>query len=319
MAEENLQPAVDWLAHVLADNVGKVEWVDKTPEEMEASKKQGIDYPYKVIRHPIPPGNTIALEDKVRIVCDSQRTRDMVIGLATAYKQEQEKNHRLRTELENTQSHPMPGKTLGGKDPVSKFEVNLSDKRAIQLESLRRRLHRETVEEAVPVLVEMVYDRLDRGYWRYLAVCALTQRFTSYEKWHKEHPHDDRYEKERARMFEHLTELTQQKGKESPQALFQKWADAWHDETMAMSVGHHNHWAFFAIMSLGEEAVPWILKHYAHNRHIMWHGVLVLLTGVDPTQEKNRQKITDQMVGLNVQGIQQNWLEWGREQGLLNE
>src|SRR5665213_1073819 len=162
--DESIAPAeqagITWLAHVLADNVGWNEWVDKTPEELEASKAQGIDYPMKVIKHPIPEGKTIKLEGKTTIKCDSLKTRNYIIGLGKMFREQEKKINVLHRQIENMKVHPCPAN--GPMQPAEKdFEVHLTDEQSASFASLRRRTQAKTSSDGVAHLVEMVHDRLD--------------------------------------------------------------------------------------------------------------------------------------------------------------
>lgn len=111
-------PALNWLVHVLAENVGRVEWIDKTPEELAKSKS---DYPYDVIQHPIPPGKDIVVNGSrtLTIRCDSEDTRDLLIRLAVEYiNLEKQRNHAIQ-ELGSSTWHKI--ETLRPYSPASPF------------------------------------------------------------------------------------------------------------------------------------------------------------------------------------------------------
>lgn len=87
------EPGVNWLAHVLIKNVGKNEWVPRTPEEQEAHRQKmeewGLpeteqDYPYKVVTHPIPEGAVMRFEcsQGYVIACDNPDIREYLVGIA---------------------------------------------------------------------------------------------------------------------------------------------------------------------------------------------------------------------------------------------
>lgn len=311
-AEMSEIAGVNWLAHVLADNVGRNEWVDKTPDELEASKAQGIDYPMKVIEHPIPEGKTIKLEDKTTIKCDSLRTRNLVIGLGKLIRKQEKEIGDYRRQIENTKVHPCP--LNGPVQPEEKdFEVHLTDEQSASFASLRRRIQAKTSSDGVAHLVEMVHDRLDRGYWRYLAMTAVTQGIASHFEFQKNYP-DKADPNDLQVLISHLQELGAGAGELSPQQLFEKWAEIWHKETMMMSFGHLRHWAYFSIMSLGEQAIPWILERYRNHIHIKWHMVLSLLTGENPTEPKDQKQVAT-MIAFDVRAINQSWIEWGIAKG----
>jgi len=94
-------PGINWLVHVLAENVGRNEWVKMTPDELEAYKltlpedmRKGA-YTMKVITHPIPniPG-VIKLECSKEYVAafNTDRAKQLFIQLAQRY-QEMEREY----------------------------------------------------------------------------------------------------------------------------------------------------------------------------------------------------------------------------------
>lgn len=96
-------PALNWLIHVLAEDVGQVEWVRMTEKEQETYDKEhphNAGYPFKVVRHPIPKGKTIVLKEdgKTVIDCDSESTRDLIIHLAIEYINIESDRRRLQQE-----------------------------------------------------------------------------------------------------------------------------------------------------------------------------------------------------------------------------
>ena len=89
-------PALNWFVHALADNIGGVEWVRKTAEELAKSES---DYPYNVVTHPIPEGKDIYLESgKYKIECSEQYVKDLILELARHYQQLEREHGRLKGE-----------------------------------------------------------------------------------------------------------------------------------------------------------------------------------------------------------------------------
>jgi hypothetical protein len=98
-------PAINWLVHVLTENIGWSEWIPKSPEERTGEPGE---YPYKVVNHPIPAGKAIVLEHgKYRIDCDSERTRAMIVELARRYREMEREKFRLRREVAAKTWHPV--------------------------------------------------------------------------------------------------------------------------------------------------------------------------------------------------------------------
>jgi hypothetical protein len=89
MKTDNL-PAINWLVHVLSENIGLVTWPDILSGESNP----------KPICYPIPPGKTIVLRDsrEYRIDCDSEETRNLIIELAKRHKEIERENYRLSSE-----------------------------------------------------------------------------------------------------------------------------------------------------------------------------------------------------------------------------
>lgn len=102
-------PGINWLAHVLADNVGKNEWVPRNEEEQEKHRKQmkewGLpkkeqEYPYKVITHPLPEGVDLkfSCDRDYLISLNCITLRPLLIGLAKLYEYHSREHHRLLAE-----------------------------------------------------------------------------------------------------------------------------------------------------------------------------------------------------------------------------
>jgi hypothetical protein len=81
-------PGINWLAHVLSENVGRTEWVKMNPEEQsEFTKFTGSDYQFKVVKQPIPDSpNVIELDDGKYIAAfNTERAKNLYIQLAQLY------------------------------------------------------------------------------------------------------------------------------------------------------------------------------------------------------------------------------------------
>jgi hypothetical protein len=100
-------PSLNWFISCLIENVGENIWINKTKEELEKDKKQGIDYPYKVIHKPIPKGKDIVLKCSrtYTIKCDSEETRQLIVDMATAYDQLERKYYHLCHEFRASEWH----------------------------------------------------------------------------------------------------------------------------------------------------------------------------------------------------------------------
>lgn len=107
-------PGVHWLSHVLAENVGWVTWVPKTPEDRAAYVKtlpesmQSTAYPLKAVKHPIPEGENIVLKDSKEhlIACNNLDIREMLIGMAQRFIHYQREYHRLYQETWRAATDP---------------------------------------------------------------------------------------------------------------------------------------------------------------------------------------------------------------------
>ena len=85
--------SVHWLVNTLKNDIGWVEWIPKTPEELAAFKEslpesmRATAYPLKVVEHPIPEGDIIKLNSSkdYLIACNCQEIRETLIGLAQRY------------------------------------------------------------------------------------------------------------------------------------------------------------------------------------------------------------------------------------------
>lgn len=315
-AEINIAPGVNYLISVLSKNIGSTKWVDKTPEELAASKAQGIDYPFKTVHSPILEGSVIVIDGK-SIDCGTVDMRNYVIGMAKECVTLQEKVDKLRTERANSVRHPLAGGD--GDQPLkTELQITLTEEQAKRLEAFRKRAKIENTEQAIPYLVDMVFDRLDRGYWRYLAISSLVAKFNEDVQYYSDS--NDLAPKWAMSMLKTITQLKAGDSATSDKLWFGKWANAWDNETGGLSVGHNKHWAYYAIMSLGDQIVPWVLERIEDGGHIKWHNVLISNTGVDPTKPKDRREIGDsKMIAYSVSNIMEAWVKWGRKNGLLRE
>lgn len=97
--ETGVHPAtLNWFIGALIDNVGSVKWVRMTKEEQSKYDKEhshNVGYPYKVVQSPIPPGKNIVIKESgtIRINCDSEATRNLIIEMARAYDELEKKYH----------------------------------------------------------------------------------------------------------------------------------------------------------------------------------------------------------------------------------
>ena len=90
---------------------------------------------------------------------------------------------------------------------------------------------------------------------------------------------------------------------------FNQLADQYEIETVFMSNSWHasNHPAYQEIISMGEPAVPLILKRMqAEGGH--WFIALRTITGANPVKPDDRGKIAI---------MQASWLEWGEANGYI--
>jgi hypothetical protein len=94
---------------------------------------------------------------------------------------------------------------------------------------------------------------------------------------------------------------------ESDEQRFRRLETLWNTETGYLSsdteiVGHP---AFREIISMGEAAVPLMMKDLA-ERASLWVWALPEITGADPVPPSDRG---------NIRKMSQAWLQWGREHG----
>lgn len=84
------EPSVNWLIHVLTENVGHNEWVEMTPKELEAhlselpSSMRKNPYTMKVVTTPIPEGPNMVFDCSKQyvIACNNTDIRECIIGMA---------------------------------------------------------------------------------------------------------------------------------------------------------------------------------------------------------------------------------------------
>jgi hypothetical protein len=85
-------PTLNWFVHVLANNIGSVEYIPK-----EVTSKD--EYPFAIIKHPIPDGNDIILENgKYEIRCNNEHVKDVILELAKKYMSLENEYNRLLQE-----------------------------------------------------------------------------------------------------------------------------------------------------------------------------------------------------------------------------
>lgn len=89
---------------------------------------------------------------------------------------------------------------------------------------------------------------------------------------------------------------------------FQTFVDDWMEATRFVSSLSEitNHPAYRAIVDLGQQAVPLLLREL-ETRPNFWFAALREMTGANPVPEKDRG---------NVEKMVRAWLRWGKEQGL---
>ena len=92
-----------WFIHALIDNVGYNKWVKMSKKEQveyDKTHPHNKGYPYKVVTYPIPAGKDIVLkdDDTFKISCNSEYTRDLIIGMARAYDLIEHELHYLQHE-----------------------------------------------------------------------------------------------------------------------------------------------------------------------------------------------------------------------------
>ena len=99
------------------------------------------------------------------------------------------------------------------------------------------------------------------------------------------------------------------KGRPRAADRFDELARQWQSQTRHLSsaTAMAIHPAYQAIIGLGVEAVPLILKELK-GRPNHWFWALRALTGIDPVPAEQRGRVSE---------MAKAWLEWGEEQGLI--
>jgi len=69
-----------------------------------------------------------------------------------------------------------------------------------------------------------------------------------------------------------------------------------------------SHPAFLEIVSMGEDAVPFLLAGLDREEPENWFSVLQRVTGVNPVSQTNRGKL---------KAMAEDWLRWGRGRGIM--
>jgi len=88
--------------------------------------------------------------------------------------------------------------------------------------------------------------------------------------------------------------------------LAEEWREATRFESSLMqSISHP---AYRAIVQLGNDAVPVLLKELTRQQPEPWFLALREITGVDPVTSKERG---------NMRAIAEAWLRWGHTRGLV--
>jgi hypothetical protein len=96
---------------------------------------------------------------------------------------------------------------------------------------------------------------------------------------------------------------------ESIEQRFRRLGAEWRADTEFLSdagkiIGHP---AFRAVVSLGEEVVPLLLREL-EARPSLWVWALPEITGANPVASAD---------GGNIRKMSEAWVQWGREQGRL--
>ena len=93
------------------------------------------------------------------------------------------------------------------------------------------------------------------------------------------------------------------------EAAFASLADTWRKETCKMSIlqKRYRHPAYLAILAMGEPVIPSILRQLRDDPDF-WFEALHKLTGLKYNAGSSTFK-----------HCQENWLAWGRRQGLIEE
>ena len=95
---------------------------------------------------------------------------------------------------------------------------------------------------------------------------------------------------------------------ESIESRLRKLEAQWKDDTRFLSDAGKivNHPAFRAIIALGEEVVPILLRDL-ESQSSLWVWALPEITGANPVLPAD---------GGNIRKMSDAWLKWGREKGL---
>jgi hypothetical protein len=92
--------------------------------------------------------------------------------------------------------------------------------------------------------------------------------------------------------------------------IFQVLADQWREDTRFDSSLMHSiaHPAYRAIVQLGQDAVPVLLRQLQQQQPEPWFLALREITGIDPVTPAQRG---------NMRALADAWLHWGRSHGLI--
>ncbi|HEU4453827.1 MAG TPA: hypothetical protein VFR81_12250 [Longimicrobium sp.] len=90
---------------------------------------------------------------------------------------------------------------------------------------------------------------------------------------------------------------------------FAELAEIWREETEfhSSSTALFMHYAYQQIIGLGPDVVPLLLADLPVT-HSNWYWALLSITGENPVPQEERGRIPM---------MEQRWLEWGRERGLI--
>ena len=90
-------------------------------------------------------------------------------------------------------------------------------------------------------------------------------------------------------------------------ARFEELEAAWEKETLVLSFGHWEHWAYKEIIELGPDVVPLLLERIPNNW--FWHYALVVLTGENPAEDA-AEPVAEGWVGWNATRVKDAWTAW---------
>ena len=111
--------------------------------------------------------------------------------------------------------------------------------------------------------------------------------------------------------------MTQPKTAESAQLeiAFDKLAKQIHKDTRFSSriSDRVEHPAYREVIKMGESVIPLIFRYMEDGNGGFWFAALEALTGADPTLPP--RPVAPGFVALDIKGMEEAWLKWGKEQG----